>query len=296
MGKRYRRRKPLPGIYYDVPFREYVTWPHINNSSLDGAVFSPAHYKASLSEVDDGSDATRLGRLIHSRLLEPEKSESEYVIPPDFVSQLKWRYPGDPKKTAEYYELRDDWFEACRVKGITPITPEQSEIADKVVAEASRPISELLRGALTEVCIVADCPITGLRLKVRFDVLRDDRIVDVKSSRSLLRFRHDMAEYHYDRQMAFYQYVWRLHSGKTLPPWLFVAETNEPFGVALAPVHPNMLGEGLEDVYRALRNCRTYWDDTDNPPSTSPVWWRYTRDRSLDLQLGGDRVTIGRGK
>ena len=75
-----------PGIYYDVPFGDYIGWPHVNNTLLSHAARSMAHFRyAQLNRSDESTAAQTFGRIIHFGALEPSVIDSPYVIMPDFA-------------------------------------------------------------------------------------------------------------------------------------------------------------------------------------------------------------------
>src|SRR5690349_3941280 len=77
----------LNGLFR-VPMDLYHAGPGISSTGIKEILKSPAHYKAYLEGQED-TDAFRLGRLVHMRLLEPEAYVDSVVISPQVDARTK---------------------------------------------------------------------------------------------------------------------------------------------------------------------------------------------------------------
>lgn len=93
-----KKKCPPPGIYYDVPFEEYVSWNAMNGSTLakaiqnDGVTISMKHLRAALNDelkTTGDSNDKRWGRAWHCRVLEPELFKKRFVQNPTCGELLK---------------------------------------------------------------------------------------------------------------------------------------------------------------------------------------------------------------
>jgi len=102
-----------PGIYFDVPFEDYVKIPAINNSTLKVLrEHTPMHARYYQQHGFD-TKALDFGRLTHVMLLEPDKFDAAYAVGPnvrgntnkwkDFASKAREQNK-EPIKRAEYDE------------------------------------------------------------------------------------------------------------------------------------------------------------------------------------------------
>jgi len=79
---------PPPGVYPNVPMREYMAWPYTNASLLTEAfpdgrrdAMSMARLKAAIDgRLPDPTAAMVLGQAMHMRLLEPDKFAATYTV------------------------------------------------------------------------------------------------------------------------------------------------------------------------------------------------------------------------
>lgn len=126
----------------------------------------------------------------------------------------------------------------------------------------------LLSNGLPELTVIAQCPNTGLMLKVRFDWLRFDSIaVDVKTCQTTnpTKFSYQAKDLRYDLQAAFYMYVGNL-AGIPVKHFAFVAteykdaDNTETFEVSerRAFETTNELHQLIEDFQYRLENNLWY--------------------------------------
>jgi hypothetical protein len=69
-----------PGVHPGVPMAEYHAWTGASNSRLTHLDRSPAHLQAYLAQPRTESEALRLGRSLHSAILEPDDFTSNYTV------------------------------------------------------------------------------------------------------------------------------------------------------------------------------------------------------------------------
>ncbi len=126
-----------------------------------------------------------------------------------------------------------------------------------------------------EISIIAQCPTTGMMLKVRFDWLRFDAIaVDLKTTASTnpVKFGYQLRDLRYDIQQAFYTYVARL-ANIPVEHFVFVAteykdaDNCETF--ELSPRKTTEAYDEMNDLLVELNECLETQD-----------WYGFDRARS----------------
>lgn len=73
----------MPDIIYDLPEQEYFKLDAASNSLLSKVKRSPAHAKEAMDNPADPTPSMRLGSLMHTLVLEPEKFEERYHVASD---------------------------------------------------------------------------------------------------------------------------------------------------------------------------------------------------------------------
>jgi hypothetical protein len=201
-------RGPVPevGIHPNVPFEQYAAWDALNHSALKHIDDSPKHYKHNRDNPESySSDALRFGTLIHTLLLEPDRFE--HITAPAPINEKTGKpYGMETKAWAEY---------AAALPGKLLVGEEELDRLDRM-AEAIRKHkdSKVLfeHPSQREVCIVWDCPVTGLRCKGRVDLLihlagKSYLRTDLKSCTSAHPDRDlskSLTSFGYNTQDAFY--------------------------------------------------------------------------------------------
>lgn len=187
------------GIHLDVSAAEYHAAAGVSNSALK--IFgsqSPAHYRASLDEPREETDAMKKGTIFHKCILEVSKFG-------EGVSHFT-RPEGMKFTTKDGIAWRD-------THSTLPIltADEQRNMLGARKAVYSDPIAAaLLNGRGTnETSVIAKHSSTGLTLKIRPDRLTEDKdgrpwILDLKSTDDVRRFSYTARDFYYDQQGVFY--------------------------------------------------------------------------------------------
>lgn len=237
---------PVPGVYPRVPFETYVSWPALNHSTLRHMARSPRHFKHALDHPDKSeTDSKRFGTAAHCLVLEPARFAGDVVRAP--INEKTGRpYGSDTKAWAEYAALRPGKIvmtdeEIADLKGLS----------DAVFADEDAAALLGIKSGLSEVCIVWDCPITGLRCKGRVDrwIPRENKRVvrvDVKSTECAdwSEFSHSVVKYGYHTQEAFYAIGCRALGFDGDGGLIVAAESAAPYGINVATIDDDTVAIG----------------------------------------------------
>jgi len=188
-----------PGIYDGIPLAVYRAARGVSHSDLRLFSRTPAHYAASLADIDPGEEtkAKRDGALLHLAILEPVKfgdGVSHYVRPEGIHFSNK-----------EGRAWRDAHPELPILSEI-----EHAQIAGaRAAVFANRTACALLTaGGANEVSVFGCHARTGLTLRMRADRITEDAagrpwIVDIKSCPDARKFACSAREFRYDVQSVF---------------------------------------------------------------------------------------------
>ena len=243
------------GVHPDVDAETYHARAIgvVGKGALDRIHHAPAVYRAWIDGLEKAdTPALRFGRALHLAILEPARFEQTYVLAPDFGSLRKNDATGTTTEQGrENKKRRDDWHEAHKAAVILD-SADGVRMLGMIRAIVAHPLARpLLERGLPEATVIAKCPETGLRAKVRPDDLRDDigTIVDVKRSEdaSPKGFARSIAKYRYHVQDALYRTI-AGQAGLPIRHFVFVAV--EPEAPYLVAVHSL-----TEDALRAGHNA-----------------------------------------
>lgn len=234
-----------PGIYYNIPFNEYVKIEAMNNTVLK--IFSektPMHAKYYMDNGREETAALAFGKALHYRLLEPELFASSYVKSPKFDRRTK-----QGKADAEAFEVANQGKESL-------VEDEWNEIQTIASQIENNLNSRLIKEGKPEVVIIWKDSETGLLCKARLDYLhlRPLVIVDVKSTQdaSPEAFARSILNYGYHQQAAFYADGTQELTGDETPFVFFAIEKTPPYGVAAYEVRPETIAAGRMAYRKAL--------------------------------------------
>lgn len=222
----------------------YRDLPYMSQSSLKLITKSPANYKYWSQFGGHKTAALELGIAVHTKVLEAASFGDRYVRSPKFNRRSN---AGKAEEQAfidahpgKILLSEDDW---ATINGIAE------------AVQSNGPARMLLSEGEPEVSAIWDDEETGIRCKAKYDWLRDDTVVDLKTTESVQKdaFLKSVVGYSYFRQCAYY-----LDSAHAIEPhrprtFIFICvETKPPFHVANFVASKSMLEAGRESYRRDL--------------------------------------------
>lgn len=241
---------------HSMPAQQYRQAHGLSKSDLDLIAISPAHYKARDLRSKD-TEATRMGTLIHSAILEPD-GLAFHVKPEGMNFATKEGKAWKLEHTSAPIITSDEW------KTMTGI----------VASVHAHPMAKrLLSGGKSERCLFGKDS-QGTVRKGRLDYLPDNGniIVDVKTCENAgpREFERSIYNYRYHAQAAYYVDLANL-CGMEKEVFCFIAvEKQPPYAVAVYRLDQDAMEFGrmlYERDLQIYRNCRT-----------SGVWPAYSQD------------------
>ena len=220
----------------------------IGSSDIRRLLRSPAHFQTASTF---SSSAQEFGTLVHSCVLEPDAWAARYRVAPKHDRRTK-----EGKAIAEQLALQE---QTDGIKFVAEDLYKQVELCSRNVLASVGP-SGILAGGMAEVSGFAR-DFYGIDAKIRPDYLRDDLIVDLKTTQdarpdAVLR---SVMNYQYHVQASYYLSVAEAIDGKSRSfIWVFV-EREAPFGVQVYEPCEAMLSNGWALFNRAIqsyRDCR----------------------------------------
>lgn len=162
--------RPEPGIYFDIPWAQYINCPYMNPSTLKHGCRSMKRLKRAMDgECRPSEKTTAVGNAVHT-LLAGEFDE-RFAVMPAFENDPD-NLTGTGKKststsTKYYKESKANWL--IENEGKLNLTEVQLNVAKKVVRSirAKRDCNEIIERATSEVTVIAE--INGLLCKTRID-------------------------------------------------------------------------------------------------------------------------------
>lgn len=235
-GQSWDYNELLDEMLKDEFYYGYLGKAALSSSSLKKLLQSPKAYEASLKDQQQETKALREGKLIHLLLLEPHKEETLNVI--DVKSRTAKAY-----KDAALEFGSDNTFTAVEIA-----TAKKVARAVKDCPEAW----EMIYGAATEVPVAGS--IMGLPFRAKADILhKGTRIVDLKTTADIHKFKWNAYSFGYDAQAAIYTHLFGLEE------FTFLVVDKSSYDVGVFTTTPEFIKSGKEKVARAIEIYREYF-------------------------------------
>ena len=298
------RQQITPGIYPDVSFEEYVRWDAENASHLKWIDVSPWHYQAyKLGWKRFDSDAMRLGRLVHTGVLEPMHLEARYEVMPDYATHegnvTKEGKPSKKGNTEWVFAQQAGYRERAELKGKEVVSRTEWESLYSVAMAISKcPVtSELFnQPGRVELSLCWEDPNSGLLCKCRLDKegARHSQLIDLKSLARPERFNHQIGELKYYRQAAHYRKGWEVLTGEKWPFWFApVGPVGDILcGARSAPLSEDLMELGDFENMEALEKVRYARESGEWPNMQSPEEWEGPRWLQAQIERDEDETLL----
>ena len=238
-----------PGIYNDLPADQYHADQAYSFSAIKQAMRSPAHLKAWLTAPPEQTPAMRLGTLTHLAVLQPDLFGSTTAVAPIVDRRTK-----EGKSIWEQFQVQNTGKEIITNDEREQLTAMRDSVRIHPAA------SVLLGEGTAEVSVFNQCIETGLPLKARMDWVRENAIVDLKTTEdaSPAGFAKSVSNYRYDLQAAHYRRMLKLQGRGDLPFYLIAVEKEAPFAVAVYRLDEGDLTLAdmqMQQQLRAIASC-----------------------------------------
>ena len=249
------------GIYNNLSNDDYHNdREYISSSVIKTAYSSLPKYKARYIDGlrQNPSDALKIGNAFHTQVLEPELWEKEWMV----FDNTKTENRLTTKKGKEAYS---DMLKEAEKKGKTVIKATDLRDVESMAASVKR--NKLARPLIShpngeaEVSVFSICPVTGHRVKVRFDYIDVESgiIVDLKSSKDATKhsFKNDCFYYlHYDLSAAMYLDIAKQVYGKDFTFYWIVTDKRkeQDFMTAVYKVSEETYQRGRGKYLQGINN------------------------------------------
>ncbi|KKL87389.1 hypothetical protein LCGC14_1935190 [marine sediment metagenome] len=235
-----------PGIYYDIPFEDYLKIEALNNGTLVSFLKTPAHSQV----IKEPTPAMQFGTDFHTFLLEPNRYKRDYIEIPEGMKKTgkKWdEFQAD--NPSKYYISHNDNQTILRM--MESLNSGYHEIAWNLIKRATH----------REVTIIWDNVKFGVRCKGRIDLLTDPSLGilgDIKTTQNAdpeqwiktgINAGHPphLQPSHYLtgintvlREEVYQEFIWLLF------------ETKPPYGISVMKAPEDMLYLAEEQIKRII--------------------------------------------
>jgi hypothetical protein len=183
-GEEHDSLELLKKMEDDEFYYGYMGRVALSSSSLKTLLKSPKIYLLSLTEELKESQALRDGKLFHWAILEPDVFDNLHLV--DVSS----------KNTKKFHAAAEEFGEVYTIK-----EKQKAEILRDII-QTNQEVMEYLDGGEYEVPSVK--MIEGLPFRAKADIVKEDCIIDLKTTSDINKFRSSAYKFAYDMQAYLY--------------------------------------------------------------------------------------------
>ena len=207
----------------------------LSNSNIGVLLTNPADY----GKPSEQSLAMLEGRYFHVSMIEPEKKSQFKIIDASTRSTKRYKEFSGGELTLLSREVMQLDLAIDKMKN--------SSFKDEIYSE----------GALYEQPMVAE--FFGVNFKGKADIITKDKIIDIKTTSNIQKFRSSAYAYNYDSQAYIYRHLFGYDM-------LFIAIDKNTHQIGLFDCSPKFYKSGKEKVEKASEIFDLFYKNEDFDP------------------------------
>lgn len=210
----------------------------LSSSSCKLLLESPKKYKYVTLYSKNDTKALIIGRLIHLMILEPHRVDLGCT----FIES-------STRTTKVFKEAKADPNINNAMLFTTAEKKECEKIADACLQNEE--VLKLLTKSKTEVGILSEYE--GLPFRAKADIMRDNHIIDLKTTTGISNFHYSANNYNYDLQAYLYTQLFGVDK------FTFIVVDKGSLDIGIFEVMPEFLERGKAKLHRAIEIYNEYF-------------------------------------
>lgn len=228
----------LTEMHNDSFYYKHLGQHALSSSSLKTLLKSPKTYRNVLRYGQAESKALIDGKLFHWLVLEPHKIDELHIV------------EASTKTTKLYKEAKAEYGEVYLRKELN----EAERLADALLRNEAA--IRLLNKAEFEVPAIG--MLEGLPFRAKADILRDDAIVDLKTTQDLNAFRYSADKFGYDLQAWLYLKLFNKEK------FTFLVVDKNSTDIGIYETSAEFLKRGEDKFYQAISNYKHFFKEDND--------------------------------
>jgi len=237
-GDTWNETEILTQMYSDEFYYGHLGKYALSSSSLKMLLKSPKTYRNVTQYGSEDTQALSEGRLAHLMILEPHKLDDMIFV--DASTKNTNKYKDAKKENGQVYLMKE------------------RQAAERLADAVLRNEAALKLLSKSEFEVPAIQMIEGLPFRGKADILKEDTIVDYKTSADLSTFRYSADKYSYDLQAWLYLKLFN----KTNFVFLVVDKGSTDIGIF--EVSESFLARGEEKFIQAVDNYKYFFQQEND--------------------------------
>lgn len=234
-NKIWDKQEILDNMYEDKFYYDYLGKNALSSSSLKMLIQSPKTYKYVTKYGSGESQALRDGKLFHTMILEPHKIDELVIV--DVAT----------KASKVYKEAKE--------QGLEVYTSKEIKDAERLTDALLRNDEAVHYMNKAQFEIPAISMIDGIPFRAKADILKDNIIVDLKTTTGLNEFRYSAAKYSYDLQAYLYREMFDVDN------FVFVAIDKGSLDIGIFECSDEFYESGKRKLEQGIANYKYFFGD-----------------------------------
>lgn len=236
--KQWDKQELLDNMYDDSFYYGYLGKNALSSSSLKMVLSSPKTYKYVTKYGQSETQPLRDGKLFHTMILEPHKIDELTIV--DVATKAGKAY------------------KEAKAEGLDVYTTNEIKAAERLADAILRNDEAVHYMSKAQFEIPEIAMIDGIPFRAKADILKDNMIVDLKTTTGLNEFRYSSDKYSYDLQAYLYREMFKVDE------FVFVCIDKGSLDIGIFECSDEFYEKGKRKLEQGIANYKYFFgEDSD---------------------------------
>ena len=237
-NKIWDKQELIDNMYDDTFYYGYLGKQALSSSSLKMVLQSPKTYKYVTKYGQSETQPLRDGKLFHTMILEPHKIDELTIV--DVATKAGKAY------------------KEAKAEGLEVYTTNEIKAAERLADAILRNDEAVHYMSKAQFEIPEIAMIDGIPFRAKADILKDNQIVDLKTTTGLNEFRYSADKYSYDLQAYLYKEMFNVDE------FVFVCIDKGSLDIGIFECSDEFYEKGKRKLEQGIANYKYFFgEDSD---------------------------------
>ena len=237
-NKIWDKQELIDNMYNDEFYYGYLGKQALSSSSLKMVLSSPKTYKYVTKYGQSETQPLRDGKLFHTMILEPHKIDELTIV--DVATKAGKAY------------------KEAKAEGLEVYTTNEIKAAERLADAILRNDEAVHYMSKAQFEIPEIAMIDGIPFRAKADILKDNQIVDLKTTTGLNEFRYSADKYSYDLQAYLYREMFNVDE------FVFVCIDKRSLDIGIFECSDEFYEKGKRKLEQGIANYKYFFgEDSD---------------------------------
>jgi len=237
-NKIWDKQELIDNMYDDTFYYGYLGKQALSSSSLKMVLSSPKTYKYVTKYGQSETQPLRDGKLFHTMILEPHKIDELTIV--DVATKAGKAY------------------KEAKAEGLEVYTTNEIKAAERLADAILRNDEAVHYMSKAQFEIPEIAMIDGIPFRAKADILKDNQIVDLKTTTGLNEFRYSADKYSYDLQAYLYREMFKVDE------FVFVCIDKGSLDIGIFECSDEFYDKGKRKLEQGIANYKYFFgEDSD---------------------------------